>query len=746
MATRSYRYINHHKPDVNSFSKIRYKSDNIPLFLNYCEDLKMDRNFRKLALKKIAASAGVLSSFVENVLESKEKPTTFKASGSAGTGTNIFLSDKSINPDGTVNFIINFRGVNSQSVNMLGVNNAVVITARGVGDPKKNIGSELLSQQYGNAGRINSIIENTLAQLRKKYPDRNIKRGKLILSGFSGGVDPIASLLNQRNQIKGGIDGVIMNDGLHVNPDKSSRWKGVKEFAQEAAQDKSKMFKILNTRVIPPYTSTTETSDRLLTDLGLQKGQTDPNAAIYGFKPANVTRKGGFEAVNMYDKVVPYFLNNQPGSMGDQHVQAFWKGHPYLFRDVQNFLENQQKIEDNTINKLNYLSNQFENKLIVKQAAVEPKAADLEKLKKALDNYTQTLSNSIQEVISRKDVLNELSDEISNITENEDNADLSLLAKSVIEKYKPQLFFTTYEGTNPELLDYKYIHHCVDAINILSDTIQKRVNPRGKHKEKPEEIPTPENTRKRKIVSYINKITPITKKAVISEQEHLSQLQSALNNYLEKLYYSLIVAGSRFDTLKKFSEKLSEVAQGFFHKYEPHLAAAKIINKYKPELFFSTYEDGEQTFLDSQHIETSINNIESVSDAITEVINPSDLSYIEKEKEYVKMRQEDDALRNIKQKKINEELEKIRKNQDKPMSDEALEKKKQELEDAMWIEERKSKMSPEELKQWQENWAQRKLRRQNAEKYESIEAEMLAQEKWPEKEYNLDDDEIEPKT
>ena len=199
--------------------------------------------FRKLALEKIAAEVGALSKIVENTLGiTDKKPVKFQTLGSAGPGATIMASDQSVKPDGTVDIIINLRGLPGvpSSAESLGVN-AAVVAAEAVGPQSKNMGSSLLEQQFGSAQRINEIVDKTLADLQKRYPDKKLKRGKLILSGFSGGGGAISKLMTQRAQIKGGVDGVIINDGLHTKVN-SPAMKALVDFAREAENDPSKKF------------------------------------------------------------------------------------------------------------------------------------------------------------------------------------------------------------------------------------------------------------------------------------------------------------------------------------------------------------------------------------------------------------------------------------------------------------------------------------------------------------------------
>jgi hypothetical protein len=247
------------------------------------------------------------------------------------------MNSNAVKADGTVDFIINFRGVPgvaSAVTQSMGNPNAVVITAEAVGKGD-NKGSAMLVNQFASSNKVNEMINTVLNYLKKQFPQKDVKRGKLIISGFSGGGAVVARLAAEKNNIKGGIDGIIINDGLHSEIG-SEPLNAIVDFAKEAKKDPSKKFKIMHTAIKPGYTSTTETADYILKSLGLERVKPSQQEEYnqFGFIPASVAKDGGVEIIQMYDKPAPYYVDNRPGSLGDQHVQSLKKGHPYLFRDI----------------------------------------------------------------------------------------------------------------------------------------------------------------------------------------------------------------------------------------------------------------------------------------------------------------------------------------------------------------------------------------------------------------------------
>jgi hypothetical protein len=293
----------------------------------------MDGAFRKLAFEKLAAKLGLLSTIVEDALNPKNrKKPNYSTIGSAGPGTAVLISDNAVKPDGTVDIVINLRGLvgTPEGASKTGVEGAVV-TAEAVGPQSENMGSKLLTQQFGNPDRIKKIVNSVISQIQEKHPDKKIKRGKLILSGFSGGGAPIARLAAHADEL--GIDGIIINDGLHTDP---KALDPLIEFARRA-ENGEKLFKVLHTAIqTSGYANTTETAEYIRNKLGLQR-QRVSNDSQTGLKPVYTAKKGNAEIIALFDEIMPYYQDNRPGSMGWQHIQAV-KAYPELFGDVQEFL------------------------------------------------------------------------------------------------------------------------------------------------------------------------------------------------------------------------------------------------------------------------------------------------------------------------------------------------------------------------------------------------------------------------
>lgn len=293
----------------------------------------MDKNFRKLTLKKIAENSGLLSKIVEDSLGIKNK---FKSLGSVGPGTTVLMPENPIKADGSVDIIINIRGIaggDTKTASNMGVN-AVIVTAEAGG-----LGSKENAESFGYASFVNDSVSKVLGFIKKQFPDKNVHRGKLIISGFSGGGSAIANILSQKDKVNGPIDGVLFNDALHASPN-DPRLNAIIEYAKEAEKDPSKKFKLIHTAVVPgSYASTTDVADYILKQLNLNRKSTDSHGEI---GPVSEAKSGGVTITQLYDRKDPYMVRdsngqlkaNIPGTAGWQHIKSLEWGNRNAFKDL----------------------------------------------------------------------------------------------------------------------------------------------------------------------------------------------------------------------------------------------------------------------------------------------------------------------------------------------------------------------------------------------------------------------------
>ncbi len=304
----------------------------------------MNDNFQRWTLYKLAQnSSGPLATLVQkklNLSAPEPKKIEFQTLGSVGAGTTVMMPSNPVKADGSVDIVINIRGIaggDTKTASSLGVN-AVVITAEAGG-----LGSKENQAQFGNANFVNRAVETVLNFLKKKYPDKKIHRGKLVVSGFSGGGGAIAQLLTERNKIKGDVDGIVINDGLHANPG-TPAMNAVLEYAKEAQKNPDKKFNLIHSAVNPgKYISTTQTANYLLSQLGLERQKSNLDWNGIGPKPVSQAQNGGVQITQLYDQEQPYMAKDPKtgelrpnilgATSGGQHISSLhWM--PNAFRNL----------------------------------------------------------------------------------------------------------------------------------------------------------------------------------------------------------------------------------------------------------------------------------------------------------------------------------------------------------------------------------------------------------------------------
>jgi hypothetical protein len=311
----------------------------------------MDRNFRKLALEQLQKLAGPLTDAVEKAFpssggEKKYSQLKVSLSGPPGCSSVFWPGPQVIQPDGSVNFIIWFRGGNTKALAQAN-SNAILITAdiMSVNIPKDPAASAAFKAKwglppdatgmggmaaglvYGNAAFVNNAVSSVMNQLKQQLNRNDLKVGKVAFVGWSGGYDPIRRILKDKNNlatpIKNNLDSVVLLDGMHssktngnVNPNDMKEWV---EWAKEAMKDPSKKFYIAHSAIPTDYGSTTETSNYLLQTLGLQRNKANEN--IGGVNIASKAGQGGLQVFQAFDNSkVPL------DSLKKQHVDVLNMG------------------------------------------------------------------------------------------------------------------------------------------------------------------------------------------------------------------------------------------------------------------------------------------------------------------------------------------------------------------------------------------------------------------------------------
>jgi len=209
-----------------------------------------------------------------------------------------------IKEDGSVDIIINFKGVNSPTHAAATGRRAVQVS---VYEPEGG------QYKFGNYAQynhqfVNNSVNTIISTLQRANPDKKIKRGKLTITGWSAGGSSLKQILANEGQVQGGVDEVIFSDALHseTGDGMDNGLQPVIDFARKAAKDPSKKIILVSTGVVPgdssgsqPYASTYQTGSRIAELIGAQKSDTE-DRFYEGGRPAGLSQIGGFQWVQLY--------------------------------------------------------------------------------------------------------------------------------------------------------------------------------------------------------------------------------------------------------------------------------------------------------------------------------------------------------------------------------------------------------------------------------------------------------------
>lgn len=241
---------------------------------------------------------------------------------SVGGNSMVMMPPNVIKSDGSVDIVINFKGVNSPAHASATGQRAVMVS---VYEPE---GGKYKFGNYGQYGAdfVNRAVNTIISSLQKANPGKPVKRGKLTITGWSAGGSALKSVLANEEKVQGGVDEVVFSDALHASRDPAQmdqELAAVANYARKAAKDPNKKLVLVSTGVVPgdkkgqTYASTYETGKRLAELVGAQ--ETNTGGRFYeGGRPAGVSQAGGFQWVKLYEPG-KYSVDE----MKDQHGYAY---------------------------------------------------------------------------------------------------------------------------------------------------------------------------------------------------------------------------------------------------------------------------------------------------------------------------------------------------------------------------------------------------------------------------------------
>ncbi len=171
------------------------------------------------------------------------------------------------------NLLIHFHGAPTAmepAFERSGIQGVLMIANYGIGSGK-------YEDAYQDAGAFDRTLDHVAAVVQKLCPNA-AKPSRIALSGWSAGYGAVMRIIDrQRDAAR--VDAVLLSDGMHCGFEtdgKAERRVSVDQmapftfFAEEAVAG-HKLMAVTHSSIQTPYASTTETSDALLSQLGLER-------------------------------------------------------------------------------------------------------------------------------------------------------------------------------------------------------------------------------------------------------------------------------------------------------------------------------------------------------------------------------------------------------------------------------------------------------------------------------------------
>ncbi len=160
-------------------------------------------------------------------------------------------------------------------------------------------------REYGSPGTLDTVLSRVSGEVEKLCPGKKHAPGRLALSGWSAGYSVIRHILGDSGPER--VDAVLLSDGIHAGlapSDGDPRGVLPVDVASfvtfgKLATEGKKLMSITHSSIrTPDYASTTETTDYLLSQLGLTRQKTTLSAidgpSRDASKPTSEVDKAGF--------------------------------------------------------------------------------------------------------------------------------------------------------------------------------------------------------------------------------------------------------------------------------------------------------------------------------------------------------------------------------------------------------------------------------------------------------------------
>lgn len=188
-------------------------------------------------------------------------------------------------------------------------------------------------REYGRPGTLDAVLERVDGELDRLCPGKKRELRRLALSGWSAGYSVIRHVLRDSGPER--VDAVLLSDGIHASlaPSDADR-RGVLStdvdsfvrFGKLALEGK-KLFSITHSSIqTPDYASTTETTNYLLSQLGLGRtllGAASSEPSRDPGRPTSEVVRGGLH------------VRGYAGPTAPDHVWQIRSMGPTLFSDLK---------------------------------------------------------------------------------------------------------------------------------------------------------------------------------------------------------------------------------------------------------------------------------------------------------------------------------------------------------------------------------------------------------------------------
>lgn len=227
-----------------------------------------------------------------------------------GDGVEMYVPENPVRPNGSVDVIIQFRGVAPQRFKEGGVN-AVVITAETEGL------SGAMMKKFGQKSFVSQTLDKAMAKIRQQYGPE-VKSGRLALGSFSAGYAPLQVALSDP-AIRARTDAVMVIDGIHFgsagHPNPAAHQPFV-DFAREASQN-HKLMVISHSAIKPNYSSSTDAANYIAAQVGAQRQNSPTDLPDWTYP----TRYGNVVAPSSHADKGNFHIEGYDGHVARSHVE-----------------------------------------------------------------------------------------------------------------------------------------------------------------------------------------------------------------------------------------------------------------------------------------------------------------------------------------------------------------------------------------------------------------------------------------